>query len=105
MATDMIIRARLIENGITEVKILMVHVMETGTRKNPSTKQLIPAHYITDVEIKLNATPVVAIQCAGGISKNPFFGFRITGAKARDFIYVSAVDNKGNKLEHSSIVI
>lgn len=105
MASDMIIRARMINGDTVEVKILMVHIMETGFRKDPGTKQLVPAHYITDVVIKLAGIPQVVVQCAGGISKNPFFGFRFKGAKAGEFVAVSAVDNKGIQYEHDAIIV
>ncbi len=105
MAGEMQIRARMRDDHTADVKVLIAHVMETGTRKDPKTKALIPAHYITEVVAKLNTTIVLTAQWGGGIAKNPFFGFRVKGARPGDFIEITAVDNKGEKFEHNAIVI
>lgn len=104
MAGDMQIRARM--NGdVVDVKVLISHPMETGTRKDPKTKQFIPAHYITEMTATLNTTIVLTAQCAGGIAKNPFWGFRVKGGKPGDFIVINAIDNKGVKFEQNAIII
>lgn len=105
MAGQIQIRARMSDTDIADVKILLAHDMETGTRKDPKTKNLIPAFYIKEASITLNGKPVMQIQCAAGIAKNPFFGVKIKGAKPGDFVAISAVDNLGAKYEHDAIVI
>ncbi len=105
MAGEMQIRARMIGSDIVDVKVLISHPMETGTRKDSKTKKLIPAHYITEVIATLNDRPVVTAHWGGGIAKNPFFGFKVKGAKAGDFIAISAVDNQGGKFDRNAIVI
>ncbi len=44
MADLMKIRA-IAKNGLTEVKVLMLHPMETGRRKNDAG-EVVPAHFI-----------------------------------------------------------
>ncbi len=105
MAGAMQIRARMIGSDVVDVKALLEHPMETGTRKDAKTKALIPAHYINQLTATLNGKVVLTVQCAAGMSKNPFFGFRVNGAKPGDFIAISATDNLGAKFEHSAIVI
>ena len=105
MAEQIQIRARMQGNEITEVKILLVHEMETGLRKDPKTKNLIPAHYIMDVVVTLNGKTALVAQWSSGISKNPFLGMRLVGAKVGDFVAISAVDNLGGKYEHNAIVV
>lgn len=105
MAGEMQIRARMIGGEIADVKVLISHEMEPGTRKDPKTKQLVPAHYITEVVATLNGTPVITAHWGGGISKNPFFGFKLNSAKAGDFVAISAVDNKGGKFEKNAIIV
>ena len=105
MAGDMQIRARMMGGDVADVKVLISHPMETGTRKDSKTKNLIPAHYITEVIATLNGSTVLLGHWGGGIAKNPFWGFRIKGAKPGDFVAISAVDNKGGKIEHNAIVI
>ncbi len=104
MAGEMQIRARMI-GDVVDVKVLISHPMETGTRKDPKTKNLIPAYYITEVVATLNGTPVLKGHWGGGVAKNPFWGFKVQGGKPGDFIAISAIDNNGGKYEHDAIVI
>ena len=104
MAGEMQIRAR-ITGDVVDVKVLISHPMETGTRKDPKTKNLIPALYITEVIATLNGTPVLMGHWGGGVAKNPFWGFKVHGGKPGDFIAISAVDNQGRKFKHDAIVI
>lgn len=96
MADPMKIRTQL--NGDTlDIKIVMYHPMETGQRKDPKTGQLIPAHYIETLTATVNGKTVMNAQCGPAISKNPFLGLRVKGAKAGDKVVVSWTDNKGGK--------
>ena len=105
MAGDIQIRARMMGGDMADVKVLLAHDMETGTRKDPKTKNLIPAHYIKDFIATLNGKAVIESQWGTGVAKNPFIGFKVKGAKPGDFIAISAVDNLGAKFEHNAIVI
>ena len=93
------------EGDVADVKILLAHEMETGARKDAKTKALIPAFYIKEIVVTLNSKTVLQAQWAGGVAKNPFLGLRLKGAKAGDFVAISAVDNLGGKYEHNAIVI
>ena len=105
MAEQTQIRARMQGGDVAEVKILLIHDMETGLRKDPKTKNLIPANFIREVVVTLNGKTVLLAQWSASISKNPFLGLRVAGAKAGDFVAVNAVDNMGKKYEHNAIVI
>lgn len=105
MTGEIQIRARMISSDVADVKVLITHDMETGQRKDPVTKNTIPAHFIKDVVATLNGHAVITAQWGTGISKNPFFGFRVKGAKPGDFIAVRAEDNLGAKFEHDAIVL
>jgi sulfur-oxidizing protein SoxZ len=94
MADPMKIRASAKE-GITEVKILMSHEMETGQRKDTAGKT-IPAWFIQEVSATLNGKPVLSAQWGPSVSKNPFLQFNVRGAKAGDKIAVTWKDNKGD---------
>jgi sulfur-oxidizing protein SoxZ len=96
MAEPMRIRATM-TGDVADVKVLMNHPMETGLRKDSKTGQLIPAHYITDVTATVNGTKVLDAGFSGGISKNPYLGFKVKGPKAGDKVVVSWADNKGDK--------
>jgi hypothetical protein len=55
------IRARL-DDGIIAVKVLIRHPMETGSRKHPSTDEIIPRHYIREVVCEHNGKPVLTMD-------------------------------------------
>ncbi|HSI95874.1 MAG TPA: thiosulfate oxidation carrier complex protein SoxZ [Methylophilaceae bacterium] len=93
MADMMKIRARL-KDGVTEVKVLMIHPMETG-RRIDDAGETVPAHFIQLVTAMLNGKTVLEAQWGTGISKNPYLTFRLRGANLGDKIAVNWVDNKG----------
>jgi sulfur-oxidizing protein SoxZ len=95
MADPMKIRAQQ-QGEITDVRVLMAHVMETGTRKD-SSGNTIPAHFIQNVTVTHNGKTVFSAQWGPAIAKNPFLSFKFKGAKAGDKIQVNWVDNTGDK--------
>ena len=96
MAEPMRIRATM-AGDVADVKVLMNHPMETGLRKDAKTGQLVPAHFIQEVTATLNGTAVLTAEIGGGVSKNPYLGFKVKGAKAGDKVVVNWSDNKGDK--------
>jgi sulfur-oxidizing protein SoxZ len=96
MAEPMKIRAKL-SGDLLDIKILMSHIMETGQRKDQRTGQVMPAHYIQNVTVGLNDKTVMTAQWGPGISKDPFLGLKVKGAKAGDKVTVNWEDNKGEK--------
>ncbi|MBL8807568.1 MAG: thiosulfate oxidation carrier complex protein SoxZ [Rhodospirillales bacterium] len=93
MPSPMRIRAAS-KDGITEVRILMNHEMETGQRKDSAGK-VIPAWFIQEVKASLNGKEVLQAQWGPSISKNPYFAFKIKGGKAGDAVSVTWLDNRG----------
>jgi sulfur-oxidizing protein SoxZ len=90
------IRAQL-EGDVTTVKALIKHPMETGARKDPKTGELIPAHFIQELNTEHNGNNVMTALWSGGISANPYISFKFTGANKGDKITINWVDNKGEK--------
>lgn len=88
------IRAKL-KGGVTTVKCLITHPMETGSRKDKKTKKLIPAHFIQEVVCKHGADTVLTANWSGGVSKNPYLSFKFEGGAKGDEISISWTDNKG----------
>ena len=96
-------RARLV-NDTTEVKLIINHPMETG-RKKDDFGQLIPAHFIQLISVRLNDKPVLEMQWGTGISKNPYLTFYLKDAKIGDKIAVNWVDNLGKTGEGDVLVV
>lgn len=86
-----------ITDGVTAVKVLISHPMETGLQKDKKTGEKIPAHFIQEVVCKHKDTTVMTANWGGAISKNPYLSFNFKGAAAGDTISLSWVDNKGEK--------
>ncbi len=97
MAENMRMRAQLkgdVDGGLTEVKVLMTHPMETGRRKN-DVGDFIPANFIQLVSATINGKQVIEAQWGTGISKNPYLTFHLRSAKVGDIVRVSWTDNQG----------
>jgi sulfur-oxidizing protein SoxZ len=88
------IRAKA-ESGVTTVKTLMSHTMETGLRKNRKTGKYIPAHHITEVIAEYNGDVVMTANWGPAISKNPYLSFKFKGGASGEKIKISWLDNKG----------
>lgn len=93
MASPMRIRA-LAKDGVTEVRVLISHVMETGQRKD-SAGALIPAHFITELTAKHNDRLVLSAEFGPSVSTNPYVAFKFNGGSKGDKLVVTWVDNKG----------
>src|SRR5258706_5669993 len=95
MSEPMKIRATL-QGDAADVRILMLHPMETGQRRD-ARGEIVPLHFIQSVVITHTGRTVLDAQWSQAISRNPFLGLRIKGAKLGDKISVTWVDNKGDK--------
>ena len=95
MAEPMKIRAT-VKGDTAEVRVLMVHPMETGQRKDASGA-LVPLHFIQEVQVLLNGKLALEGQISQAVSRNPVFSFRLKGVKAGDKLEIAWLDNKGEK--------
>jgi sulfur-oxidizing protein SoxZ len=75
------------------VKALLTHPMENGLSKSPDG-QLIPARFITKIDLFLNGELVSSIQTGSGIAADPLFGWRIRYAKPGDKVRIQWTDNQ-----------
>ncbi len=102
MADPMRIRAQA-QGGTAVVRVLMMHEMETGQRKDAAGKT-IPAWHISVVTASLNGKQVLSAEWGPAVAKNPFMQFTIKGAKAGDKIAVTWKDNKGDTRTDEAVV-
>ena len=86
-----------VADGVTTMKALISHSMETGTRKDKKTGKKIPAHFIQEVVCEHKGNTIMTANWGPAISKNPYLSFRFTGGAAGDTVKLSWVDNKGEK--------
>ena len=74
MSKEMKIRAKL-KDGITTVKAIMYHEMESGSRKDKETGELIPAHFIKEVKAELNGEVIISAEWGYWSIKKPLLVF------------------------------
>ncbi len=94
MGNPMKIRAAS-KDGVTEVKVLISHEMETGQRKD-SAGAVVPAWWIKELTAKHNDKIVLTSEIGSSVSKNPYLAFKFKGGAKGDKIVVTWVDNKGD---------
>ena len=82
-------------DGVTTIKALISHVMETGTRKDKKTGKKIPAHFIQEVVCEHKGNKVMVANWGPAISKNPYLSFKFKGGNSGEKIKLTWVDNKG----------
>jgi sulfur-oxidizing protein SoxZ len=92
-ASPMKIRANN-KDGVTEVKVLMSHEMETGQRKD-SAGAIVPAWFITELSASNNGKVVLSSDFGYSVSKNPYLQFKFKGGAKGDKVTVTWKDNKG----------
>ena len=77
------------------IRILISHPMETGRRKDKDSGEIIPAHFIEEVNIELNGEVVANVQFGTAVSRDPYLSFRLREAKPGDKVQVRWLDNQG----------
>jgi len=103
MGLPMKIRATS-KDGVTEVKVLMNHVMETGLRKDPSG-ELVPALFINEVTAKLNDKVVMQAQWGPAVARNPYLAFKVRGGKSGDKVSIAWKDTSGDTRTDEATII
>ena len=94
MASKIKVKAKL-SGDVADIQSLMMHPMETGTRKDPDTGAVVPVHHITQLTFEHNGEVAVLANLSTAVSKNPYFRFKLRGASPGDTLKVSWVDNRG----------
>lgn len=91
------IRIRAVANdGVTEVRVLAPHLMESGQRRD-GAGNAIAAHHITELWATHQDKVVLKVRMGGGMSTNPYLVFTFKGGETGDAVTVGWVDNKGER--------
>jgi sulfur-oxidizing protein SoxZ len=92
------------KNGVTTVKTIINHPMETGLRKDKITGERIPAHFIQNLTCKINDVVIINVQWGVAVSRNPYLSIKYNGGKAGDIVKLSWEDNTGQSDSVEAIV-
>jgi len=95
MADPMKIRATM-KGDLADVRVLMVHPMETGQRKDASGN-VVPLHFIQQLSVRVNGRLMIEGQISQAVARNPVFSFRLKGVKAGDSLEIAWLDNRGER--------
>ena len=102
MGNPMKIRAAN-KDGVTEVKALISHEMETGQRKD-ANGAIVPAWFITELVAKHGDKVVLAAEFGSSVSKNPYLAFKFKGGAKGEKVTVSWKDNKGDSRTDEAVI-
>ncbi|MEY3220441.1 MAG: hypothetical protein RIT27_1798 [Pseudomonadota bacterium] len=91
------------EGDVIEVKILVSHPMETGTRKDQKTNEVVPAHFIQELTCEHAGKVVLSSDWSGGISKNPYLSFKFKSNEGGS-VKVTWKDNKGETETQEAVI-
>ncbi len=94
MAGSIKIKAE-VSGNIAQVKSLMLHPMETGTRVDADTGEVVAANHITQLTFTNNEKLVMVANFSTAVSRDPYFSFKFEGGKVGDTLQVAWVDNTG----------
>jgi sulfur-oxidizing protein SoxZ len=82
-------------DGGADVRALIQHPMETGTRKDPVSGKTIPRHFIQELSCEHSGIEVMHAYWSWGMAINPFLSIHIQRVQAGDVIRVRWIDNTG----------
>lgn len=103
MARETKIRTRL-QEGAVEVQVLIKHPMETGMRKDKTSGNLIPAHFIQELSVELNGKLMATASTGVAVSESPLLGFRLKEAKNGDKLRITWKDNQSETGSTEAVV-
>ena len=102
MGNPMKIRAAN-KDGVTEVKVLVSHEMETGQRKD-AAGAIVPGWFITELVAKHGVKVVLTSEFGPSVSKNPYLAFKFKGGAKGEKVTVSWKDNKGDSRTDEAVI-
>lgn len=104
MASNWKVRAQA-KDGVTTLKALITHPMETGLRKDKKTGKVIPAHFIQKLTVEHKGKSVLDADWGPAVSANPYLSIRFSGAAVGDSVKVTWNDNTGASDSHTVTVV
>jgi sulfur-oxidizing protein SoxZ len=94
MGNPMKIRA-ILKNGLTEVRVLVSHAMETGLRKGDDGA-IVPAWFITELTAHYHDRLIFQAEFGTAVSKDPYLVFRFRGGDTGEKVVLRWRDSRGD---------
>ncbi len=81
--------------GLTTVRAIIKHPMDTGYERDPETGFAIPMYYIEELVCRHKDIVIMRCDWSRAVSKNPYLSFQFEGAVPGDMLSISWRDSKG----------
>jgi len=91
---------KLVLNEPNWAQLIVVHPNHTGFQRHPLTTLPISAHYVTDIAVSFNGTPVLTAQTTIAMSEDPDLKFYFTPREAGN-LTVTVKDSRGKSWAQS----
>lgn len=98
------IRSKRQDDGSVLLRMLITHPMENGRRKDAASGKPIPAHYLQETTV-LRGEQILARCLTGpGISRDPYFAFKLRDGKPGEKLRVEWRDNLGGSGSAEAVI-
>jgi thiosulfate oxidation carrier complex protein SoxZ len=91
------------KDATLQLKVLIQHPMHSGVARDEDGN-VAAAHHITRIDLLINGQPRIQADIGPGVSRNPLFGWRLSGVKQGDEVTFFWQDNLGNDGRRSLVV-
>jgi sulfur-oxidizing protein SoxZ len=81
-------------DGLTTVRAIIRHPMDTGFAKDAETGAVIPMYFIREVTCRHGEELILRCQWSRAVSRNPYLSFEFTGARPGDALTISWRDSR-----------
>ena len=92
--TRIVLPERIQRGDVIRVQVVIQHPMDTGFFRDANAN-MIPAWFISDVEVRLADEPIARFEWTSGISKDPMVAFQLR-ADREGILTVHSKDNRGS---------
>ncbi|GAA6213092.1 quinoprotein dehydrogenase-associated SoxYZ-like carrier [Hyphomicrobiales bacterium 4NK60-0047b] len=92
--TELVRKDQSSKSGTREIQLMVRHPNYSGMQLNQVTGYYIPAHFVNDMEVKLDEAPLIKLEGAISLSEDPMIRFRFQTDSAKPKLEFSVKDTK-----------
>lgn len=86
--------------GQREVQIMVRHPNYSGMQLNQETGYYIPAHYVSEISVKVDGNEIMKVDGAISLSEDPAIRFRFLSGNKKPVMNLTVKDTKGNEFKN-----
>ncbi len=92
--TELVRKDQSSKSGTREIQLMVRHPNYSGMQLNQVTGYYIPAHFVNDMEVKLDEAPLIKLEGAISLSEDPMIRFRFQTDKEQPKLEFLVKDTK-----------